>query len=159
VVLNLLRARLAERNDEAIEFVTRAVTEAAEHGMRQTVASEDSDGDVLGLVERATWVAPADWTDGVRRLAATAGRTLPREPALSPSTLSRREREVLRLLPSRLTTREIAVELGISPNTLKYHLKTIYRKLAVNSRAEAAELVRRGGVLRPPAGSRDPKHA
>jgi LuxR family maltose regulon positive regulatory protein len=31
----------------------------------------------------------------------------------------------------------------VSPNTLKFHLKTIYRKLAVGSRAEAAAVARR----------------
>ena len=50
-------------------------------------------------------------------------------------TLTERERDVLRFLPSRLTLREIADELYVSPNTLKFHLKVIYRKLGVNSRA------------------------
>ena len=44
-------------------------------------------------------------------------------------TLSEREREVLRFLPSRLTVREIAAELFISVNTLKFHMRAIYRKL------------------------------
>lgn len=56
--------------------------------------------------------------------------------------LTERELEVLRLLPSRLTLREIADELFISINTLKFHLKVIYRKLGVASRAEAAETAR-----------------
>jgi LuxR family transcriptional regulator, maltose regulon positive regulatory protein len=57
--------------------------------------------------------------------------------------LTERERDVLRFLPSRLTIREIADELFVSVNTLKFHLKVIYRKLGVSSRAEAAELARR----------------
>jgi LuxR family maltose regulon positive regulatory protein len=56
--------------------------------------------------------------------------------------LTGRERDVLRFLPSRLTMREIADELFISVNTLKFHLKVIYRKLGVSSRAEAAEIAR-----------------
>ena len=56
--------------------------------------------------------------------------------------LTERELEVLRMLPSRLTLREIADELFISINTLKFHLKVIYRKLGCNSRAEAAETAR-----------------
>jgi LuxR family maltose regulon positive regulatory protein len=58
--------------------------------------------------------------------------------------LSDRELEVLRLLASRLTTTEIAGALFISPNTLKSHMKGIYRKLDVNSRADA---VREGQAL------------
>jgi LuxR family maltose regulon positive regulatory protein len=56
--------------------------------------------------------------------------------------LTARERDVLRFLPSRLTLGEIADELYVSVNTLKFHLKLIYRKLGVNSRAEAAEYAR-----------------
>jgi hypothetical protein len=41
------------------------------------------------------------------------------------------------MLPSRLTLREIADELFISVNTLKFHLQLVYRKLGVASRAEA----------------------
>ena len=58
------------------------------------------------------------------------------------------------MLPSRLTLREIADELFISVNTLKFHLKVVYRKLGVASRAEAAELAR--GMASPgrsPAGA------
>ena len=56
--------------------------------------------------------------------------------------LTERERDVLRFLPSRLTVREIADELYVSVNTLKFHLRVIYRKLGVNTRAEAAEVAR-----------------
>jgi LuxR family maltose regulon positive regulatory protein len=51
--------------------------------------------------------------------------------------LSGRELTVLRLLASRLTTTEIAGALFVSPNTLKSHMKSIYRKLDVSSRADA----------------------
>ena len=43
--------------------------------------------------------------------------------------LSEREREVLRYLPTRLSSREIASELFVSLNTVKTHLRAIYRKL------------------------------
>ena len=51
--------------------------------------------------------------------------------------LSDRELTVLRLLSSRLTSTEIAGALFVSPNTLKSHMKSIYRKLDVNSRGDA----------------------
>ena len=53
--------------------------------------------------------------------------------------LSERELEVLRYLPSRLSNAEIASRLFVSLNTLKTHLKAIYRKLGVSSRSEAVE--------------------
>jgi LuxR family maltose regulon positive regulatory protein len=54
------------------------------------------------------------------------------------------------MLPSRLTFREIAAELFISVNTLKFHLRVIYRKLGVGSRAEATEVARRRAGLNGP---------
>jgi LuxR family maltose regulon positive regulatory protein len=64
--------------------------------------------------------------------------------------LTERELVVLRMLPSRLTLREIAEELFISINTLKFHLKVIYRKLECSSRAEAAVIARSlAGLHRP----------
>jgi LuxR family maltose regulon positive regulatory protein len=62
--------------------------------------------------------------------------------------LTDRERDVLRFLPGRLTVREIADELYVSVNTVKFHLRVIYRKLGVNSRAEAAEVARKMATIR-----------
>jgi LuxR family maltose regulon positive regulatory protein len=59
--------------------------------------------------------------------------------------LSSREREVLRHASEMLDTAEIAAVLFISVNTVKSHLKSIYRKLAVTHRGEA---VRRARELR-----------
>lgn len=51
--------------------------------------------------------------------------------------LTEREVDVLRYLSSRLTNQEIAGALYVSGNTLKTHIKNVYRKLAVSSRSEA----------------------
>jgi LuxR family maltose regulon positive regulatory protein len=58
--------------------------------------------------------------------------------------LSEREREVLQHLSGMLSTAEIATEMYISVNTVKTHLKSIYRKLAAAHRSEA---VRRARLL------------
>ena len=51
--------------------------------------------------------------------------------------LSDREIQVLHLLASPLTSAEIARELYISVNTIRFHIKNIYSKLGVHSRSEA----------------------
>jgi len=61
--------------------------------------------------------------------------------------MSGRERIVLRYLQGRLSNVEIARELSISTNTLKTHLKSIYRKLGATSRAEAIAQARRLRLL------------
>jgi LuxR family maltose regulon positive regulatory protein len=106
--------------------------------MLQTVASEASG--ILEIVERAAWRAPPSWLDRLRRAAGFGASRPGRGNPMDPLTL--RERDVLRFLPSRLTVREIADELDISVNTLKFHLKVIYRKLGVETRAEAAHAAR-----------------
>jgi LuxR family transcriptional regulator, maltose regulon positive regulatory protein len=55
----------------------------------------------------------------------------------SDPDLSERELAVLRLLASDLSQREIGAELYISLNTVKFHIRNIFRKLGVSGRAEA----------------------
>jgi LuxR family maltose regulon positive regulatory protein len=58
--------------------------------------------------------------------------------------LSEREQAILRYLPTMMSNQEIAAELFVSVNTVKTHLKAIYRKLDAPGRREA---VRRGREL------------
>lgn len=51
--------------------------------------------------------------------------------------MSRREQEVAELLMQGKSNKQMAVSLGISEHTVEFHLKNIYTKLAVSSRAEA----------------------
>jgi DNA-binding NarL/FixJ family response regulator len=52
--------------------------------------------------------------------------------------LSVRESEVLQMASLGLTNREIAGRLHLSPHAIKFHLSSIYRKLGVANRTEAA---------------------
>ena len=117
-----------------------ALEVASSTGLLKTVADEGTVG--LDLLERAAWRAPAAWLDRLRRVVATSRPAVDVALEALVEPLTDRERDVLRFLPSRLTTREIADELYVSVNTLKFHLKVIYRKLGVTSRAEAAAKAR-----------------
>jgi LuxR family maltose regulon positive regulatory protein len=139
VVLALEQYRAADTREHAQRFASLAVTHAAGAGMVHTFAAAGSD--LIEAAERGALHVPATWLAELRR---TRTSSLPNgSSGLEP--LTDRERDVLRFLPSRLTTREIADELHISINTLKYHLKTIYRKLGVASRADAADAARHMG--------------
>jgi len=61
--------------------------------------------------------------------------------------LTTRELDVLRYLPTRLSNIDIGARLRISQNTVKTHLKDIYRKLRVGSRNEAVVVAVRLGLL------------
>lgn len=67
---------------------------------------------------------------------AEALATRPQESA-ALELLTEREREVLNLLVLGLTNKEIAERLVISPNTVKRHLKAVFAKLGVSTRAAA----------------------
>lgn len=62
--------------------------------------------------------------------------------------LSRRETEILLLCAKGLRYAEVATALGLSVHTVNAHLKSVYRKLMVNSRAEAIYEARKSGFLR-----------
>jgi DNA-binding NarL/FixJ family response regulator len=61
--------------------------------------------------------------------------------------LSEREREVLDLIASGATNREIAERLFLSPHTIKEHTSALYRKLKARNRAEAVSRAERLGLL------------
>jgi LuxR family maltose regulon positive regulatory protein len=63
-------------------------------------------------------------------------------PILVVEPLTEREREVLRHVSGMLNTAEVASEMYISVNTVKTHLRSIYRKLAAAHRAEAVRRAR-----------------
>ena len=59
------------------------------------------------------------------------------------------ERRVLELLPTHLTEARMAEQLFVTRNTVKTHVKSVYRKLGVASRAEAVRRAREIGLLPP----------
>jgi DNA-binding NarL/FixJ family response regulator len=66
---------------------------------------------------------------------------------LSHGPLSDRESEVLGLLAKGLANKQIALALGISEHTVKFHVSSIYTKLNVTNRTEALRAGLRGGWI------------
>ena len=69
-----------------------------------------------------------------------ASRQQAGHPTGPSDALSDREQDVLELIARGKTNQEIAAKLILSPNTVKYHLQNIYRKLQVSNRTEAARI-------------------
>jgi LuxR family maltose regulon positive regulatory protein len=63
--------------------------------------------------------------------------------------LTAAEHKVLELLPTHLTEAQVAGQLFVTRNTVKTHVKSVYRKLGVASRAEAVRRARETGLLPP----------
>jgi len=86
-------------------------------------------GEVEGLLETCAEVAA-----GKMVFPFIDVRKMQQDPIHS---LSRKERALLEALAQGLSNRELAKELGISTNTVKFHLSNVYEKLAVKNRAQA----------------------
>jgi DNA-binding NarL/FixJ family response regulator len=66
---------------------------------------------------------------------------------LVESTLTDREREILKVAAEGLTTRQIALRLGVSERTVTTHLSRIYSKLGVGTRVAAIRLATDAGLI------------
>jgi DNA-binding CsgD family transcriptional regulator len=76
-------------------------------------------------------------------LRATGERARPRGPG-APEALTPQEEQIARLVAEHLSNREIAARLFISSSTVEYHLRKIFRKLSVGSRAQLTRTLRGG---------------
>ena len=110
-------------------------------------------GDVAGardLVEQARELIEQFTDSGILpTLLAQTERALaaaPRRP-VEAAPLTERELVVLRLLPTRLSTREIGRELSVSVTTIRSQVQAIYRKLQASTRSEAVAHARELGLL------------
>ena len=72
-------------------------------------------------------------------------------PAHDPDALTDREREVLELLVSGVTSnRKLAKQLGVSENTIKFHVRNILDKLHLHNRAQVVSYAIRNRIVDPP---------
>ncbi|MEV6331248.1 LuxR C-terminal-related transcriptional regulator [Streptomyces sp. NPDC051909] len=95
----------------------------------------------------AGWLAPAPAPTSAHTSAPALGPAPGPEPGPLTEPLSARERDVLHRLARTMSTEEIAADLYVSVNTVKTHLKSVYRKLAVHRRNEAVRRARDLGLL------------
>lgn len=133
------RAILAELPETAVVALTGIDVEdellaAIEAGAQGYLAKTSSPEDVIQAIRRVAqgdaWL-PAHLT---RRLAAR----LPRPEPPVTSLLTRREREVLKMLARGWSNRRISQELSISEITVRSHVSHVIGKLGVHNRVEAA---------------------
>jgi ATP/maltotriose-dependent transcriptional regulator MalT len=89
----------------------------------------------------------AVWPDAgaLGRRAKHLGDALGRRAFGEPLTPA--EKRVRELLPTHLSNEQMAARLHVSRNTIKTHLRAVYRKLDVASRAKAVERARSQGLL------------
>ena len=112
------------------------------------VIADDPPGDLDALAAELKGVLGEAPRPSPAPVTATAPAGAPPWPG-EPLTVS--ETRVLRYLPTHMGTPEIAAELFLSANTVKTHLRHLYRKLGAHSRREAVQRARAIGLLTAPA--------
>jgi DNA-binding NarL/FixJ family response regulator len=102
----------------------------------------------------AAGFVPKDWpaadiARAVRMVGLGMSMFEPEAPGSAPAGpgLTPREREVLELVATGATNREIAARLHLSPHTVKEHTSSLYRKLEARNRADAVLRAQRMGLL------------
>jgi two-component system response regulator DesR len=154
--------RLARRYEPHVALVDLFVGEHSGAELCEMLRRESPRTRVL-LISGAGWISPGaakaagasgfvskDWSadDIMAAVRAVAnGNTVfaPRSEAPA-APLTDREREVLSLMASGATNREIAERLVLSPHTVKEHTSALYRKLKVRNRTEAVQRAERLGL-------------
>ncbi|HET7017579.1 MAG TPA: LuxR C-terminal-related transcriptional regulator [Streptosporangiaceae bacterium] len=145
LVLAAIACRRLGQTDQATDQLGYALTLAEPHREYRPFL----DGGSAARSALAVLIRPAS------QGAATAARILqrfdtrPARPADAPAAvpLTGSELAVLRFLPTHMTNQEIAEALFLSINTVKTHLRSVYRKLGVTTRRQAISTAARLGLL------------
>ena len=88
------------------------------------------------------------WAEMTRAELAATGETARRRDATTLNDLTPQELQIAMSLAGGRTTRETAAALFLSPKTIEYHLRNVYRKLAIGSRSELKSAMTRLGSSR-----------
>jgi LuxR family transcriptional regulator, maltose regulon positive regulatory protein len=131
---------LADR-DRAAASMERALILAEREGFRRSFL--DAGAPARSLLVRYRHRMPTSWSYLDELLDASAESVpTPAPPPALIDRLTQREQTVLRYLPSLMTYDEIALDLYVSPNTVKTHVSGIFRKLGVSGRRQAVRRAR-----------------
>jgi DNA-binding CsgD family transcriptional regulator len=108
--------------------------------LRRARKREDARRQLRRALEVFEGLGAGPWTQRTRLELELCGETL--EVPRSVSSLTRQERQVATIVARGATNREAAAALFVNHKTIEYHLGNVYRKLAVRSRTELANVMR-----------------
>jgi LuxR family maltose regulon positive regulatory protein len=140
--IHLLRALATFRCGQSGQaLLDEAVSASRMLGLARVVA--DTHPDLVNMVSKRDATSPVG--------PATHDRIAPRIEVARCSLLSPREREVLQLLAGNLSNKQIARAMGVTDETVKWHLKNLFGKLNAGSRTHLLHRARMVGILDPVA--------
>jgi LuxR family maltose regulon positive regulatory protein len=130
----------AGRRTTALQALDRALALAEPTGVIRSFAHAEPQVRHLLIEQSGGFGALDDFARSVR------GRIATRRQRAIADGLTERERVVLQRLPSPRSLDEIALDLTVSVNTVKTHVRGIYSKLGVNNRRSAVVVAREYGI-------------
>jgi DNA-binding CsgD family transcriptional regulator len=107
---------------------------------RQRVRAREQLRAAIGIFDH---LGADPWSEMARAELAATGETARRRDASTLDELTPQEMQIALRVAEGRTTRETAAALFLSPKTIEYHLRNIYRKLAIGSRSELADAMAR----------------
>jgi LuxR family maltose regulon positive regulatory protein len=134
------------QNSRSADAFARAVALAEPQNIRRPFAGIGHSR-ISALLERYQWLAAEKSAFVAALLAGSAPDHAPCPAAPVLEELTDRELDVLRYLPTMLRNSDIAAQMYVSVNTVKAHLRSLYRKLGVTQRRQAVERARELGLL------------
>jgi LuxR family maltose regulon positive regulatory protein len=134
------------QNNRSVDAFARAVALAEPEGIHRPFASNDRFR-IQALLERHQWLARRKSPFVAELLADLTSEPSVSAPVMVMESLTDRELDVLRYLPTMLTNQEMAAQMYVSVNTVKAHLRSLYRKFGVTRRREAVDRARELGLL------------
>ena len=154
----------ARRISPDVALVDLFLGESSGAELCESIRSTSPQTKVL-LISGVGWISPQaaqaagasgfiskDWSAeevaGAVRMVAKGMTVFARREDAPASPLTDREREVVGLMASGATNREIADRLFLSPHTVKEYASSVYRKLGARNRAEAVKRAERLGLAR-----------
>ncbi len=154
--LSATRLIAAEINDVKVVVLTASdddqnLFEAIKSGAQGYLLKNLEASDFFDHLEGVARGEPAITPSLARKLMRELAK--PSREKEDPDALTERELDVLRCLVDGVTSnRKLAQHLGVSENTVKFHVRNILDKLHVNNRAQVVAFALRNRIVDPPAG-------
>jgi DNA-binding CsgD family transcriptional regulator/tetratricopeptide (TPR) repeat protein len=131
----------ALRADPAAPEFCRARTELA-YGefLRRARRRVDARGHLQAAFERFDRLGAEGWAERARLELRASGQSARRRDPTTRDELTARELQVAQFVARGLTNSEVAAQLFLSPRTIDFHLRNVFRKLDITSRTQLAHI-------------------
>ena len=126
-----------DRESEALSYLRKAIDLASLYGAKETLLRQSPS--ILNLIIKSSGEHPTVYLEELARLAAERLKIQDQNKTKITEALTKREIEILKNLSTGKPISAIGSTLHVSQNTMKTHLRNIYRKLEADGRQSAVD--------------------